>query len=208
MQIEKHYVQEVYSEIAPHFNDTRFCIWDFVRIFLNDKTNKTKGIDIGCGNGKNMLVNRELDIIGTDICPELLEICRQKGLTVSQHDCCNLQFSINSFDYALAIAVFHHMGTDIRRIKALSEMIRVLKVNGKGVFSVWSIENQEKKRNFVVGDNFVTWERRSDKKKFKRFYYIFTKDMIESLLKKFSQKIIVNKIFNERGNWVVIFTKI
>ena len=166
-----------------------------------------KGLDIGCGNGKNILANRELNILGTDICPELLEICRQKNIEVIQSDCCNLNIPTNTFDYAMAIAVFHHMASTNRRKKALDEMIRVLKIGGHGIFSVWSIENQEKKRNFVEGDNFVNWERRKDRKVFQRYYYIFTRDMIRNFLKDFSKKISIDKIFNERGNWVVVFTK-
>jgi len=208
MDIEERYVKKVYSEIASHFSQTRFCIWNFVRNFLENKTPNMKGIEIGCGNGKNMLINSSLDIIGTDICAELLEICVTKNLNVVQNDCCRMYFKDNIFDYALAVAVFHHMADTSRRNQALSEMIRILKVGGHGIFSVWSIENQEKKRHFTPGDNFVKWERRCDRKIFERYYYVFTRDMLDDLLNVFSRKIFINRIFNERGNWIVDFTKI
>ena len=207
MELEKTFVKDVYTQIASHFDGTRFCVWDFVKKFLTNKNSNMSGIDIGCGNGKNMLINQQLNIIGTDNCQELLDICKDKGLIVIKNDCCHLSFSNNTFDYAMSVAVFHHMGSTQRRNKALSEMIRVLKVGGSGMFSVWSIENQEKKRQFTEGNNFVNWERRSDRTVFKRFYYIFTRSMIDDLIENFTSEILINNIFNERGNWIVIFTK-
>ena len=79
------------------------------------------------------------------------------------------------------------------------------------MFSVWSVENQEKekiKRDFKDGDNYVTWCRRKDQKIFKRYYYIYSEKMIREFLNKFETKINIEKIYNERGNWVVIFTKL
>ena len=35
--LEKEHVQDVYDEIADHFSDTRYCIWDFVRNFVENK---------------------------------------------------------------------------------------------------------------------------------------------------------------------------
>lgn len=206
MDLEKQYVQQVYSSIADHFNDTRFCIWDFVKKFLTDKTASMKGLDIGCGNGKNMLINSELNIIGCDVCEELLQICRSKGLSVLYGDCYQLNFKNDEFDYAMAIAVFHHMSTFARIHKSLKEMIRVLKSGGKGVFSVWSVENQPK-RKFVPGDNFIPWVRHSDKKRFSRYYRVYDKPMITNLIMDFSGQIIIKKLFNEHGNWVVLFEK-
>ena len=207
MQVERKYVHEVYTAIADHFSDTRFCIWDFVRAFLKTKTPHMKGVDIGCGNGNNMTINRNLDILGVDICDKLLDICRKKNLTVIKCDCLDTKLGTNTFDYAMSIAVFHHMSTNIRRYMGLKEMIRLLKPGGQGIFSVWSIENQEDKRNFYPGDNFVPWTRKKDGKNFLRYYYIYSKPEITELLNSFKNKISINKIFNEQGNWVVVFTK-
>ena len=62
MSIEQQYVHDVYDNIAEHFSDTRYCIWDFVKNFLENKSSDMKGIDIGCGNGKNMLCRKDLNI--------------------------------------------------------------------------------------------------------------------------------------------------
>ena len=83
---------------------------------------------------------------------KFVNICNNKGLKVFHGDCCDICFIDNTFDYAISIAVYHYvMASNERRINAAGEMIRILKKGGKGLFSVWSVENQEnekKKRNF------------------------------------------------------------
>ena len=209
--LEKTNVRDVYDEIATHFSDTRYCIWNFVKIFLENQNKEFLGLDIGCGNGKNMLAVKDLNILGIDSCKQFVNICNNKGLKVFHGDCCDICFIDNTFDYAISIAVYHHMASNERRINAIGEMIRILKKGGKGLFSVWSVENQEnekKKRNFKPGKNMVSWCRNTDKKIFNRFYYIFTSNMIKSLLDNFNNEIIIDNLYNERGNWVVEFTKL
>ena len=122
MNIEQKHVLDVYEDIAAHFSDTRYSKWNFVTNFLDAQSPKDKGIEIGCGNGKNLRIRDDLQLIGIDTCQAFIEICIQKNLTVFQQNCCNLQFKNNSFDYAFAIAVFHHLASDIRRYKAMKEM--------------------------------------------------------------------------------------
>ena len=210
--IEQKHVNEVYNSISEHFSDTRFCIWDFVKKFLDTKTSNMRGIDIGCGNGKNMYYNKSLNIDGFDNCLNFVKICKEKGLNVKCGDCLCLPCQPNTYNYAMAIAVYHHMASDEHRKTAIIEMIRCLKSGGKGIFSVWSIENQESEkitRNFVPGDNYVKWMRKRDGKIFQRYYHIYSKEMITSFMKINFQELIRDiKIYNERGNWIVEFTKI
>lgn len=194
--MEENHVKFVYDQIAYHFSDTRFCVWNMVKDFLAGKEN-LKGLDIGCGNGKNMLFPDKM--FGLENCEKFVQICRKKKLNVVLGDCCDLPFKDNSFDYTICIAVFHHLESAERRRKAIQEMKRVVKPGGECLVSVWSFENQEPKRNFTIGDNLVPWLRSSDKKLFNRYYHIFTKEMIMSYIEK------IKKIYNERGNWVVIF---
>jgi tRNA (uracil-5-)-methyltransferase TRM9 len=211
MEVESKYVTEVYEEIAKDFNRTRFCIWRFVGEFLNVKSSEMLGLDIGCGNGKNILCNPELNIVGVDSCKPLVKICQNKGINVKLQDCCNLKFPTNHFDYAMSIAVFHHLASDLRRRHALKEMIRVIKPGGQGVFSVWSYENQTgqnkmKIRMFSKGDELIPWVRRQDKKTFMRYYYIYDRALLDDYLTGFTSLISIDNIFNEFGNWIVIFT--
>lgn len=207
--IEKKNVVEVYDQIANDFSETRFCIWNMVKDFLQNKELIHIGLEIGCGNGKNMVYGKKNNkyIIGIDNCDKLLDICKKKNLHVFKGDCCNLSFFSNSIDYAFSIAVFHHLSTKKRRESALKEMVRVLKPNKEGLISLWSVENQ-KKRNFIAGDNYIKWERRHDKKIFQRYYYIFNKSMVYEYIKCVEDKIRILDIYNEMGNWVILFKKL
>lgn len=212
MEIERKYVLDVYDNIAEDFADTRFCVWDFVQEFLDNKKPFEKGLEIGCGNGKNICFKSELDLMGIDTCQAFVDICLIKNLKVSNQNCCCLQFKDNTFDYLLSIAVFHHLASKSRRYKALKEMIRVLKSGGRGIFSVWGVEqinreNNMKMRIFIPGDNYVSWRRKVDGRVFNRYYHVFNKDMIMKFVGNFNGEIIINRIYNRRGNWVVQFTK-
>lgn len=207
--IEENNVIKVYDQIANDFSETRYCIWNMVKDFLSNKKLTQLGLEIGCGNGKNMVYGMKNSkfLIGIDNCDKLLNICINKELKVFKADCCYLPFLSNSIDYVFSIAVFHHLYTRERRETAFKEMIRVLKPKKEGLISLWSVENQIK-RNFKPGDNFVKWERRHDKKIFKRFYYIYTKEMVYDYIKCTKGLINVLGIYNEMGNWVIHFKKI
>ena len=60
-----------------------------------------KGIDIGCGNGRNMMFREDLDLVGIDKCPKLVEICKNKGLSVTEGDALNIPFKDETFDFAV-----------------------------------------------------------------------------------------------------------
>lgn len=207
--VEENNVIKVYDQIANDFSETRFCVWNMVKDFLKSKKITQIGLEIGCGNGKNMVYGMKNNkfIIGIDNCKKLLEICKKKELKVFNTDCCSLPFLSNSIDYIFSIAVFHHLATKERRETAFKEMIRVLKPGKEGLISLWSVENQ-KKRNFEAGNNFVKWERRKDKKKFERFYYIYNKEMVIEYIKCVKGLIQILDIYNEMGNWVIHFKKI
>ena len=55
-------------------------------------------LEIGCGNGKNMLYRDDLNFEGIDISEKQFEICKRKGLNVHVSSMCNLPFEDNLFD--------------------------------------------------------------------------------------------------------------
>ena len=86
-------------------------------------------------------------------------------------------------------------------------MIRVMKSGAIGVFIVWSLENQEK-RQFVLGDNYVEWKSRDASKETQlRYYYIMDYDSFMKFINNFNNFINLIKIENEKGNWIVYFVK-
>jgi len=56
-----------------------------------------------------------------------------------------LPFREESFDAVLSIAVVHHFATTERRVHALKELARVLRIGGRLVISVWAMEQKHRK---------------------------------------------------------------
>jgi ubiquinone/menaquinone biosynthesis C-methylase UbiE len=77
-------VREVYDKIAPDFDRTRVRVWGSVKTFMNIIPQNAAVLDLGCGNGKNMLYRNDLRIVGIDISDEQVRICKSKNLTVFQ----------------------------------------------------------------------------------------------------------------------------
>lgn len=209
MDIEKEYVIDMYDRIAVDFNESRYSVWNFVRTFLIGKEH-LYGLDVGCGNGKNMI---HTNMLGVDNCVKFVDICKNKKKNVILSDCTNLPIKDLVFDYVISISVFHHLSTTKRRMNAIREMTRVVKIGGEILLNVWSVENQDKRR-FVSGDNYVPWISRPKKDinptVYYRYYHIYDEKSIyflkNQILKEFPYMYILN-IYNEKGNWVIHMKK-
>lgn len=87
----------------------------------------------------------------------------QKGRTIADvciSDCLNLPLKSESMDSILCIAVLHHISSEERRLQVLKEALRVLKLNGTGLITVWSTqqENPQKtieKWKIIDNGNFL-----------------------------------------------------
>lgn len=215
--IEMKYVLNVYDNIADHFKKTRNTVWDAVKDFLDLLPSNQNGIEVGFGNGKNMhyAINLGHNICGIDTCKHFVNICKnQYYFDVTQANATQQIYIDCTFDFAISIAVLHHISDSNMRIKAFDNIINMLKPNGKGLISVWSVEQPEtSKKKFVEGDNYVNWNKPIDDNNkryyvvYKRYYYVYSKRMFLDYLDHFSERIIINKLFNQKGNWFCEFTK-
>uniref|UniRef100_A0A2C9LU72 Methyltransferase type 11 domain-containing protein n=1 Tax=Biomphalaria glabrata TaxID=6526 RepID=A0A2C9LU72_BIOGL len=84
--------------------------------------------------------------IGSDYSSNLANICRSRGFETCVADVTCLPFRSNSFDIVLCIAVIHHMATQARRLKAVTEIIRILRERGKALLYVWAMEQEHNKK--------------------------------------------------------------
>ncbi|KAG1342421.1 tRNA (carboxymethyluridine(34)-5-O)-methyltransferase [Cocos nucifera] len=142
--IEKKYVHHVYDAIAPHFSATRFAKWPKVAEFLNSLRPGSIILDAGCGNGKYLGFNPNCFYIGCDISPPLIDICARRGNEVMVADAVNLPYRCNFGDAAISIAVLHHLSTEMRRRKAIKELVRVVRKGGLVLITVWAREQEDK----------------------------------------------------------------
>jgi len=199
MSIESQ-VRDFYNENFKRFDSSRFSVWKAVKKFVDDIPESSNVLDAGCGNGKNMVYmnSKNINSIGIDFSQQLLQICREKSLNVLESDIRKLPFVDNEFDFVVSIAVVHHISSYEDRIKSINEMLRVCKLGGKVLISVWALEQDKDSRfNFNLGDNLVKWEDTT------RYYHIFNHETINKLFESFN----VENIFCEMGNWFVTIKK-
>ena len=156
--MEKQHVYEVYEKIAPHFSNTRYKPWPMIVEFLNSPPDGSLVADVGCGNGKYLGVNPNLNMIGTDRSFNLIGCARERSEQRSQTfvaDSLSLPLRSNVFDSVISIAVVHHFSTNSLRVQALSEMHRILRPGGIMLVYVWAYEQEHRK--FATQDVFVPW---------------------------------------------------
>ncbi|KAI5703764.1 hypothetical protein M8J76_003344 [Diaphorina citri] len=160
IDIETAYVHQAYQQIsglADFESDQADRAWPKVRTFLEALEPGSLVCDVGCGNGKYLTMNPSVFKIGVDRCCKLTELAREKNNEILLCDNLNLPFRDESFDAVLSIAVIHHFTTTERRVVALQELTRVLRIGGRIIISVWAME--QKNRKFKSQDVLVPWHR-------------------------------------------------
>ena len=224
--------KDTYNDIATEFSETRAYVWQCVKDFTNlinlsnnnnnnnNNNNKSFILEIGCGNGKNMeyltkninsISNPILNpisniIVGIDNCEKFIEICKKKNLDTINSNANSIPFPNNSFDYILCIAMFHHLLTLEEQNETFKEILRVMKNNSYGILTCWSTIQPEKSNfKFTEGINIVPWKGRKNINKI-RYYFVYSEKMFRDYFESFSEINIID-IYNEVGNWILIFQK-
>jgi len=137
--------KDVWNKIAKDWFKKRTKPFRQIANELESLSNLKKGkiLEIGCGNCRNLLIfaKKGFECYGIDFSNEMIkyaeEFCRSNNINVNLKiaNAEKLPFKDNYFDYALFIAVLHHVEN---RDKALSELKRVLKKDGTALITVWN----------------------------------------------------------------------
>ncbi|MEE6472471.1 hypothetical protein FKM82_009619 [Ascaphus truei] len=154
-RLERDHVHSVYEKIAPYFNDKRYKAWPKVQKFILAQESGSLIADIGCGNGKYLHINSQAFKVGCDNCFPLAAAARNHGYEIMACDGLSLPYRTGCFDAVLSIAVIHHFSTKERRLRAIQEMARILRIGGQIMIYVWAME--QKTRKFEKQDVFVPW---------------------------------------------------
>ncbi len=203
---EKKYVYDVYSEIANHFNKTRYHTWPKIRDFVNSLEKNSTIYDIGCGNGRNMDIRDDCTFIGCDNNDNLLDEARKNNHNCYYGDNLKIPFPNNIADAVLSIAVIHHFSTVVRRINALKELFRILKPNGLVLIYVWAHE-QPKFVNHSK-DAMIDWNDQDSGKIYQRFYYLFTSHELDNLITTNFDNIEIIESGDQKDNYYVVCKKL
>jgi SAM-dependent methyltransferase len=208
-ELEKKHVHDIYNTIAHDFSRTRWSMWHEVKYFLNNLASHSLIADIGCGNGKNFVEDGNKFYIGFDITLKFLEeITTKTKYEGVGGNALILPFKKNSFDAVINVAVLHHLSSHDRRLQALSELIRITKICGLILITVWALEQpKDEKQQFTQQENYIKWNLRGSDEIFLRYYYVFKKGELENLISCFDN-VKIKKSYYERGNWGVILEKI
>eukprot|EP00039_Didymoeca_costata_P033375 m.42068 g.42068 ORF g.42068 m.42068 type:complete len:322 (+) comp9839_c1_seq1:42-1007(+) len=159
-ELEAVHVKNLYDSIATHWHGTRYKAWPRVASFIQSLPRPSLIADVGCGNGKNMPdCNKNGFVIGCDISIELCKICRAFGFEVFAGDIMTLPFRNEVFDAVISIAVFHHTSTRARRLLAIQEIVRIMKVGASALIYAWALEQEGSVsgHKFDTQDVFVPW---------------------------------------------------
>jgi MPBQ/MSBQ methyltransferase len=113
-------------------------VWSGAPFPLPDLPSGTRVLELGCGNGKNLvpMARRGWDVTGIDIAPTALahtrDALRREGLKalLVEGDMCGMPFVDGAFGRVFAVHALDHV--DARgRMRALDEVRRVLGVGGR-----------------------------------------------------------------------------
>ncbi|CAI6328296.1 unnamed protein product [Periconia digitata] len=175
---EEEHVHSVYEQIASHFSSTRYKPWPIVERFLKEQQDGAVGADIGCGNGKYLAVNPRVYIVGSDRSRNLAQIATQHyPHSAIVADNLSLPHPASTFDFAISIAVVHHLSTPARRVEAVEAILELLKSpqqgevaasGGKALIYVWALEQKDSRRGWDEGheqDVMVPWVLKEKKEK-------------------------------------------
>ncbi len=143
---------------------------DFLALIKSE--GKQTLLEIGAGPGHFGAYFRDngLDVTCTDLSPEMVRLCREKGLTAHVMDFLHLDFPPASFDAVFALnCLLHVPGADLPRV--LAAIHRLLRPDGLffyGVYGGWSFEGiwpedqHEPRRYFVFYPDDELRQRVSD----------------------------------------------
>lgn len=225
---EEIHVHQVYEQIASHFSATRYKPWPVVERFLNHLPHGSIGLDVGCGNGKYLAVNPNIFIIASDRSTHLVEIASQHTPHSSiVADNLSLPHSSGCFDFAISIAVIHHLSTPTRRIEAVAAVLDTLRPptsisvggranetsGGKALVYVWALEQKHSRRGWDKGDEqdvMVPWvmKQRTDNATtkgsttFNRYYHLYREGELEHDISKAGGHVLESGY--EKDNWWAI----
>lgn len=159
LALEQAYVHDVYAEIA---RECGACspVRSHIKDFLYEEFEAGSILmDIGCGDGKYLNIKSNVFTIGLERCPDwfskdnnIMPNNNANNTTSSSSSKMNdllvgdvvyLPVRDNFFDGILCCGVLHHISTTDRRVSAIKEMCRVIKLGGKLLISVWAFEGRE-----------------------------------------------------------------
>ena len=180
--------REVFNRIAESWYRVRH--WPLLRQELEELAWRWQGgrlINIGCGHGPDFLPFQQgFELWGIDFSSQMLQQAQRYSakfkfyVNLMVADALSLPFPDDTFDWAIAVAAYHHIKGQNEREKAFWELKRVLKPGGEAFLTVW---NRGQPRFWLKSpEQEVPWKLRD--KTVYRYYHLFSYGELKRLLAK------------------------
>ncbi|CAF1608679.1 unnamed protein product, partial [Didymodactylos carnosus] len=140
-----YFSHDVYNKIALNCHNKHNRAWPNVKKFLQKFDSYSMIADIGCGTGKYLSISDHF-YVGCDHSNTLCSLSKQHQPSVQVLTADNLNIPLRNdiFDAVISIGVIHHFTTNERRLKAVKEMVRLLKPNGgQLMIYAWAFNSQD-----------------------------------------------------------------
>lgn len=208
--------KQSYNKIAALFSGTRSYIWEDVDVLLKYVQPGDHVLDAGCGNGRlaGVLKDKAVSYTGIDNSEKIIDEARknQPGQEFIVTDILSLDRRQlrNDYDAVFLVSVLNHFprAEQDQAIQNIKELLKpggyLLMVN----WNLWRLSNRKsvwrsKKSNQALGiknlkwrDVLTTWKGGNIEAPL--YYYAFTKNEIEALLKRNGFSVIEN-FYSSRG---------
>ena len=178
---------EIFNRIASSWYNFRH--WSIFRVELEmiaQRWQEGKLLNIGCAHGPDFLPFKgNFQLYGLDYSIEMLKYARRYAskfhynVSLVLADATNLPYANETFDWAIAIATYHHFINQDKVRIALRELRRVLKPGGEAFITVW---NRGQPRFWFHHQAYVPW--RTGDTILYRHYHLFSYRELHNLVKQ------------------------
>ena len=180
--------QDTYNLIAPSWYNYRHRSRFYSELEqLAQRWRKGKLLNVGCAHGPDFVPFASgFELHGVDYSPKMLELAQkyaaknQFSVSLAEADARSLPYADGFFDFAISLAVIHHIEDSEGRIQALKEIYRVLKPGGEAFITVWN--RWQPRHWFKKKSSLRPWK--AKEKTLYRYYYLFTYHELELLARQ------------------------
>lgn len=193
--------QEVFDEIAQSWYQLRH--WTRFTQELEQmaqRWHEGRLLNVGCAHGPDFLSFKDsFELCGVDFSRQMLKLAQKYAakfsfkVDLSLADAVSLPYTDNSFDWAIAVATYHHIQGDKQRREAFLELKRVLKPGGEAFITVWN----RWQPGFWLKRRQLNIAWKSKGRTLYRYYYLFSYFELYKLLTGLGFKVVV--MFPERA---------
>jgi tRNA (uracil-5-)-methyltransferase TRM9 len=180
--------EEVFDRMAPGWYNRRH--WTIFRQELEElagRWERGRLLNVGCGHGADFLpFAGGFELHGLDFSAGMLRFAVKYAhkfdldAKLVRGDVASLPFASGAFDWAIAVASYHHLMLPGSRRTAFAELRRVLRPGGEAFVTVWN--RWQPAFWLKPKEIYVKW--RTKEADLARYYYLFSRRELEGMLRE------------------------